>query len=163
MWFNHPMGNILPKSVKIRHTVIGETLWWCIYPSWHKIRRPHCFHNGALIWDLAATYSSTRGGAVPSALRGLTSLFGMGRGEHPCSNRHWPFMATAIILWHTGKLHACARISSGRRLLDTIPPALRQAGRTSTWKTFGWLVSLGFDVTIFTPVTYQRGHLPRPL
>ena len=27
-------------------------------------------------------------GAVPSALRGLTSLFGMGRGEHPWKNHH---------------------------------------------------------------------------
>ena len=26
--------------------------------------------------------------AVPSAQRGLTSLFGMGRGEHPCYNHH---------------------------------------------------------------------------
>ena len=25
---------------------------------------------------------------VPSALRGLTSLFGMGRGGHPCYNHH---------------------------------------------------------------------------
>ena len=27
-------------------------------------------------------------GAVPSAMRGLTSLFGMGRGEHPRKNHH---------------------------------------------------------------------------
>ena len=27
-------------------------------------------------------------GAVPSAMRGLTSLFGMGRGEHPRQNHH---------------------------------------------------------------------------
>ena len=26
--------------------------------------------------------------AVPSAIRGLTSLFGMGRGEHPRQNHH---------------------------------------------------------------------------
>ena len=26
--------------------------------------------------------------AVPSAMRGLTSLFGMGRGEHPRQNHH---------------------------------------------------------------------------
>ena len=26
--------------------------------------------------------------AVPSAIRGLTSLFGMGRGEHPWQNHH---------------------------------------------------------------------------
>ena len=30
-------------------------------------------------------------------------------------------------------------------------------------KVYGWLVLLGYDVTTVTPVTYQRGHLPRPL
>ena len=29
-------------------------------------------------------------------------------------------------------------------------------------KVYGLLVLLGYDVTTFTPVTYQRGHLPRP-
>ena len=29
-------------------------------------------------------------------------------------------------------------------------------------KPIGQLVLLGFDITAFTPVTYQRGHLPRP-
>ena len=37
--------------------------------------------------NMAATYSPglTR---VPSAMRDLTSLFGMGRGEHPRQNHH---------------------------------------------------------------------------
>ena len=30
-------------------------------------------------------------------------------------------------------------------------------------KVYGLLVLLGYDVTTVTPVTYQRGHLPRPL
>jgi hypothetical protein len=29
-------------------------------------------------------------------------------------------------------------------------------------ESFGQLVLLGYDVTTFTPVTYQRGSLPRP-
>ena len=39
---------------------------------------------------MAATYSPglTR---VPSAMRDLTSLFGMGRGEHPRQNHHKSF------------------------------------------------------------------------
>jgi hypothetical protein len=30
-------------------------------------------------------------------------------------------------------------------------------------KSIGQLVLLGFDVTAFTPVAYQRGSLPQPL
>jgi hypothetical protein len=30
-------------------------------------------------------------------------------------------------------------------------------------KVYGLLVLLGFDVTTFTPITYQRSHLLRPL
>ncbi len=43
--------------------------------------------NGFFIINMAATYSPglTR---VPSAMRDLTSLFGMGRGEHPRQNHH---------------------------------------------------------------------------
>ena len=34
-----------------------------------------------------------------------------------------------------------------------------QAGKRT--KLYGLLVSLGYDITAFTPVTYQRGSLPR--
>ena len=46
--------------------------------------------NGFFIINMAATYSPglTR---VPSAMRDLTSLFGMGRGEHPRQNHHKQF------------------------------------------------------------------------
>ena len=49
---------------------------------WHgyKRRKPCCVYNKASI-KKAATYSPTF--AVPSALKGLTSLFGMGRGGTP--------------------------------------------------------------------------------
>ena len=36
---------------------------------------------------MATTYSPTKT-AVPSALMGLTSLFGMGRGGHHCYSHH---------------------------------------------------------------------------
>ncbi len=36
---------------------------------------------------MAATYSPSIT-QVPSAMRGLTSLFGKGRGEHPRQNHH---------------------------------------------------------------------------
>jgi hypothetical protein len=37
------------------------------------------------IWQLPTLPHDS---AVPSAIRGLTSLFGMGRGEHPWKNHH---------------------------------------------------------------------------
>ena len=37
--------------------------------------------------NTAATYSPSKM-QVPSAMRGLTSLFGKGRGEHPRQNHH---------------------------------------------------------------------------
>ena len=47
-----------------------------------KEREPKGFSlSGSLSYKLAATYSPTC--AVPSAWRGLTSLFGMGRGGSP--------------------------------------------------------------------------------
>jgi hypothetical protein len=36
-----------------------------------------------VVKNLAATYSPRDKTQVPSAMRGLTTLFGMGRGEHP--------------------------------------------------------------------------------
>ena len=33
---------------------------------------------------------------------------------------------------------------------------------TCARKSFGQLVLLGFDITAFTPVAYQRGSLPQP-
>ena len=40
------------------------------------------------IWQLPTLPHDS---AVPSAIRGLTSLFGMGRGEHPWKNHHKKF------------------------------------------------------------------------
>ena len=35
--------------------------------------------------------------------------------------------------------------------------------REKLHKLYGLLVLLGYDITAFTPVAYQRGSLPRPL
>ena len=39
----------------------------------------------------------------------------------------------------------------------------RSRERSVGSKVDGQLVSLGFAIADFTPVTYQRGNLPRPL
>ena len=74
-------------------------------------------------------------GAVPSAMRGLTSLFGMGRGEHPRQNHHK--ILNNITYWEV--------VIRGN-LLKKI-------------KAYGQLVLLGFTVTSFRPVAYQRHRL----
>ena len=70
-------------------------------------------------------------------MRDLTSLFGMGRGEHPRQNHH-----KKVIRRANNKLH----IGSVRKVFKKI-------------KAYGQLVLLGFDVTTFTPVAYQRHSL----
>ena len=47
-----------------------------------KTKNPHHLHDEDLKIKLAATYSPAL--AVPSALEGLTSVFGMGTGEPLC-------------------------------------------------------------------------------
>jgi hypothetical protein len=46
-----------------------------------------------VIINMAATYSPSVM-RVPSAMGDLTSLFGMGRGEHPRQNHHKIFLST---------------------------------------------------------------------
>ena len=84
-------------------------------------------------------------------MRDLTSLFGKGRGEHPRQNHH--------------------KIFNNRRLSEA---EANDYNKLTYWevvrtfiikkiKAYGQLVLLGFAVTNFTPVAYQRGSLPRPL
>jgi hypothetical protein len=42
-----------------------------------------------------------------------------------------------------------------------VPPLPLRGG--ALHKLYGLLVLLGYDITAFTPVAYQRGSLPRPL
>ena len=52
--------------------------------SGHK-KSPVVNYEAQRIWQLPTL---PHFGAVPSAMRGLTTLFGMGRGEHPRQNHH---------------------------------------------------------------------------
>ena len=87
---------------------------------------------------MATTYSPSKM-RVPSAIRGLTSLFGMGRGEHPWKNHHKKVNITRSnknkIYWKTNNQ---SNIKN---------------------KAYGQLVLLGFVVTNFTPIAYQRHSL----
>ena len=75
-------------------------------------------------------------------MRGLTSLFGMGRGEHPRQNHHkivnGPFQRTRNNV-HIG---SCNTFVTKKKI-----------------KAYGQLVLLGFTVTSFRPVAYQRHSL----
>ena len=50
-------------------------------------KNPHQINDEDSLINKAATYSP-RKTQVPSAMGDLTSLFGMGRGEHPRQNHH---------------------------------------------------------------------------
>ncbi len=49
-------------------------------------------------------------------------------------------------------------MNPGRKYFITTKTPISKTGEES----FGQLVSLGFDVTVFTPATYQRRSLQRP-
>ncbi len=106
--------------------------------------------------------------AVPSALAGLTSLFGMGRGGTPpqqppgfSSERRVVFRAAVRPAWDKAAATQirCARIAmhgidefeSNHATRRGLPP-----------EAFGQLVALGFGVAAFTPAPYQRRRLRRP-
>ena len=79
------------------------------------------------------------------AMRGLTSLFGKGRGEHPRKNHHKNFISLSLYDSYLNKVH----IGKLQHLVSVIKKI----------KAYGQLVLLGFDVTTFTPVAYQRHSL----
>lgn len=74
---------------------------------------------------------------VPSALTGLTSLFGMGRGDH----RRISHPKLCIFLTHE----------------------VTNKNYISIVETYEKLVLLGCDITAFTPIAYQRRSLQRLL
>src|SRR4051812_27400868 len=93
-------------------------------------------------------------------MRGLTSLFGMGRGEHPRQNHHkilkdlllLSACCTGITTW-TSTLSQRNNLHIGKLIIHL----------QNKIKAYGQLVLLGFDVTTLTPVAYQRRSLRRPL
>ena len=74
--------------------------------------------------------------AVSSAMQGLTSLFGMVRGVHLLYN-HQKYLLISFDIFS-------------------------YIQESSTREVFGLLVLLGFDITAFTPATYQGRNLQPP-
>ena len=88
--------------------------------------------------DEYGTYLLSRPlGTVPSAMRGLTSLFGMGRGEHPRQKHHKKGRSGAANIVILGSCRA----------------------RGDKIKAYGQLVLLDFSVATFTSVAYRRHRL----
>lgn len=79
-----------------------------------------------------ATTYSPRVPQVPSALTGLTSLFGMERGDP-------------------------------RRIRHPNPMKFLNKNIYQLVETYEKLVLLGYDITAFTPIAYQRRNLQRLL
>ena len=121
---------------------------------------------------MAATYSP-RKTQVPSAIRGLTSLFGMGRGEHPWQNHHKIFSKIDFINLFVNRLSLLTiqfkTINYNKIILEKLKskPHSTFLAFITNWmkknKAYGQLVLLGFNVTIFTPIAYQRHSLWQPL
>ena len=85
---------------------------------------------------LATTYFPTKN-VVSSAQVGLTALFGMGRGEHHC-NSHQKIL---------------------NDLMTMLGKKLSGIGIEFSIESYGQLVLLGFDITVFRPAAYQRHSL----
>ena len=115
------------------------------------------------------------GGSVPSAMAGLTALFGMERGGTP---PQWP---PSISLGENqqdfaGSLRLrsfCVHYLMLQMHFSTspVPSPLRRRVRNShshvifpllEWKSIGGLVRVGFGITAFTPPAYRRRSLQRP-
>ena len=115
-------------------------------PSTKKLR--------GLSVNMAATYSPAL--AVPSAMRGLTSLFGMGRGEHPRQYHHKIF-SHCLLDYNNIDISGTIDLVLTNMILKKL--VLIYPSRVNKVKAYVQLVLLGFDVTTFTPVAYQRHRL----
>lgn len=110
---------------------------------------------------MAATYSPRDNTQVPSAMRGLTSLFGKGRGEDPRNNHHKIFVFAANILLYQ---HISNHTHLNKVILEKLTyeqlslPSLTAIIDLKN-KAYGQLVLLDFDVTTFTSIAYQRHRL----
>ena len=102
----------------------------------------------------------SRGCAVPSARLGLTSLFGMGRGDPQRYNHQ-------NIVWTTLRFYDLEAISfsftfsltTTSRCTNFVLTLSRHALLARADPSFGQLVRLGFDIAVFTPASYQRHRL----
>src|SRR5690606_12472439 len=104
--------------------------------------------------------------AVPSALAGLTALFGMGRGRHR-RYRHLNIV-TGVILYIHNLLNRCMHpvCMTHRWNVTTYKGIDKKYNKwdsgSSGAESFGLLVPLGYGISTFTPVAYQRSNLLRP-
>ena len=89
-------------------------------------------------------------------MRGLTSLFGMGRGEHPRQNHHKEFKIQIANLKLQVEFGICFLEFNN---IDISEVVRKVSDKIKKIKAYGQLVLLGFDVTTFTPVAYQRHSL----
>ena len=96
-------------------------------------------------------------------MRGLTSLFGMGRGEHPRQNHHkdlrftiWDLRFGALLNFVHRNSYIVHQIMS---YWDCFLTKVHSEKPKKKIKAYGQLVLLGFAVTSFTPVAYQRHSL----
>ena len=103
----------------------------------------------------------SRGCAVPSARLGLTSLFGMGRGDPQRYNHQnigWTTQSFVSVLSFSillGNL-LVNLLTRQLKIRTNFEQARPVAGVAAS---FGQLVRLGFDITVFTPASYQRHRL----
>src|SRR5688572_20577417 len=81
------------------------------------MQKASAFSKGFLkrIWQLPTLPHDS---AVPSAMRGLTSLFGMGRGEHPRQNHHKIFWYKCGTEHLSSQRLGCGRCYDGNMALD---------------------------------------------
>ena len=96
--------------------------------------------------------------AVSSARRGLTSLFGMGRGGPPCYSHH---VSLHVSTW-LQKENARVTLAFRKFFQHFVPLPSQCCHPDLVREVFGLLVALGFDVAAFTPAPYQRVRLTRP-
>ena len=96
--------------------------------------------------------------AIPSALAGLTSLFGMGRGRH---RRYRHLNVFSVGFREPFLTHRAFEAYQSHNNDILLKEVLFGEDNVLPVESIGQLVPLGYAVASFTPMAYQRGHLPR--
>src|SRR5690606_558931 len=113
-----------------------------------KKQESRCVCNGTL-YKIRHRPTLTPVTAIPSALAGLTALFGMGRGGH----RRYRHLNTFISVRYAYRMYDIEPEENKRE---------RKATASAAEKSVGLLVLLSFDVATFTPAAYQPRNLRGP-
>ena len=138
---------------KMSHII---TTWFCT-KTWLSVYKKK---EHPVSWMLSQSWrlpTLPLGIAVPSALTGLTSLFGMGRGGSPSL---LPPLFIAC-LWLFNVRHSLYGVREKKDFGLFCFVYLIFLHTLHNWSV-GLLVPLDFDITAFTSAAYQRGSLPRP-